>query len=71
MHELIIFFAVLGGLQVFGVLGIILGPVTAAVTLALVEILRHANRPPASAPTDGTSAGDRHLSLPVPPDRLR
>ena len=30
MHELLIFFAVLGGLQVFGVLGILLGPVVVA-----------------------------------------
>lgn len=46
LHELLIFFAVLGGLQVFGVLGLILGPVTVAVTLALIEMLRQAHRPP-------------------------
>jgi predicted PurR-regulated permease PerM len=36
----------LGGLQVFGVLGLVLGPVTVAVTLALFEVVREANRPP-------------------------
>jgi predicted PurR-regulated permease PerM len=46
MHELLIFFAVLGGIQVFGVLGVVLGPVVVAVTLALLEIVRQANRPP-------------------------
>jgi predicted PurR-regulated permease PerM len=46
LHELLIFFAVLGGLEVFGVLGLILGPVTVAVTLALIEMLRQAYRPP-------------------------
>lgn len=46
LHELLIFFAVLGGLQVFGVLGLILGPVVVAVTLALIEMVREAYRPP-------------------------
>jgi predicted PurR-regulated permease PerM len=47
LHELLIFFAVLGGLQVFGVLGLVLGPVVVAVTLALIEMVRQAHRPPA------------------------
>ena len=42
LHELLIFFAVLGGLQVFGVLGIVLGPVVLAITLALVDVFRAA-----------------------------
>jgi predicted PurR-regulated permease PerM len=46
LHELLIFFSVLGGLQVFGVLGLVLGPVTVALTLALFEVVREANRPP-------------------------
>lgn len=41
LHELFVFFAVLGGLQVFGLLGIVLGPVVLAITLALFDILRH------------------------------
>ena len=44
LHELLIFFAVLGGLQVFGVLGIVLGPVVLAITLALVDVFRAADR---------------------------
>ena len=40
LHELFVFFAVLGGLRVFGVLGIVLGPVVLAITLALVESFR-------------------------------
>lgn len=39
MHELVIFFSVLGGLSVFGVLGILLGPVVVAVTIALLDVL--------------------------------
>lgn len=44
LHELLIFFAVLGGLQVFGVLGIVLGPVVLAITLALVDVFRAVDR---------------------------
>lgn len=43
---MLIFFSVLGGLQVFGVLGLVLGPVVVAVTLALIEMVRQAHRPP-------------------------
>jgi predicted PurR-regulated permease PerM len=46
LHELLIFFAVLGGLQVFGVLGLVLGPVVVAMTLALIEMARQAGPPP-------------------------
>jgi predicted PurR-regulated permease PerM len=40
MHELLVLFGVLGGLSVFGVLGLVIGPVSFAVTLALAEALR-------------------------------
>lgn len=43
LHELLIFFSVLGGLQVFGILGLVLGPVIVAITIALLDILRHAS----------------------------
>ena len=54
LHELLIFFSVLGGLQVFGVLGLVLGPVLAAVTLALIEVVRQANRPPSQTRKETT-----------------
>lgn len=44
LHELFIFFAVLGGLQVFGVLGIVLGPVVLAITMALMDVFRAVDR---------------------------
>jgi predicted PurR-regulated permease PerM len=44
LHELLIFFAVLGGLQVFGVLGIVLGPVMLAITMALIDVFRVVDR---------------------------
>jgi predicted PurR-regulated permease PerM len=54
LHELLIFFAVLGGLQLFGVLGLVLGPVMVAITLALIEMAHHAHRPPAVTLTEVT-----------------
>ncbi|HYP02825.1 MAG TPA: AI-2E family transporter, partial [Pyrinomonadaceae bacterium] len=54
LHELFIFFSVLGGLQVFGVLGLVLGPVVLAVTLALLDVMRHVDRHPAAAPAGAT-----------------
>jgi predicted PurR-regulated permease PerM len=44
LHELFIFFSVLGGLKVFGVLGIVLGPVVLAITLALLDVFRHVEK---------------------------
>jgi predicted PurR-regulated permease PerM len=44
LHELFIFFSVLGGLHVFGVVGIVLGPVVLAITLALLDVFRQAER---------------------------
>jgi predicted PurR-regulated permease PerM len=54
LHELLIFFAVLGGLEVFGVLGLVLGPVVVAITLALIEMVREAHRPPAQTLSEPT-----------------
>ena len=45
MHELLVFFSVIGGLQVFGPLGLVVGPVVVAITLALLDIFRKAERP--------------------------
>jgi predicted PurR-regulated permease PerM len=48
LHELFIFFSVLGGISVFGLLGIVLGPVVLAITLGLLQtfqLRRHADEP--------------------------
>ncbi len=55
LHELFIFFAVLGGLQVFGIIGIVLGPVVLAIALALFDAFRH---------PDISAASSIGLSLP-------
>ena len=50
MHELFIFFSVLGGLKVFGIVGILVGPVVLAITLALLEVFRRGGAPLPIAP---------------------
>ena len=40
LHPILIFFALLGGLSVFGVFGIILGPLVAVLFIALWEVVR-------------------------------
>lgn len=39
LNQLVIFFALLGGVQLFGLLGILLGPVLFAVVIAIAEVL--------------------------------
>jgi predicted PurR-regulated permease PerM len=39
LSEIVMFFALLGGLQVFGILGIVLGPVLFAVAASIVDVL--------------------------------
>jgi predicted PurR-regulated permease PerM len=61
LHELFIFFSVLGGLHVFGVLGLVLGPVVLAVTLALLDVMRHVDRH--SSATAGETSFIEHGAL--------
>jgi predicted PurR-regulated permease PerM len=44
LHELFVFFSVLGGMSVFGLLGIVLGPVVLAITLGLLDSFKHDSR---------------------------
>jgi predicted PurR-regulated permease PerM len=64
MHELLIFFSVLGGLQVFGVLGILLGPVVVAVGLSLLEAFRAADEPPVVGPAEDVAGSSHHPTEP-------
>lgn len=45
MHNLLIFFALLGGVRAFGILGIFIGPVVVSVTIGVLEMLREINLP--------------------------
>lgn len=58
LHELLIFFSVLGGLNVFGVLGIVLGPVVVAITLALLDVFRRAERHSPKDEATSAASGD-------------
>ena len=51
LHELLIFFSVLGGLNVFGVIGVVLGPVVLAITLSLIDVYKAAGRSPSPSET--------------------
>jgi predicted PurR-regulated permease PerM len=44
LHELFVFFSVLGGMRVFGLLGIILGPVVLAITIGLINTFSQDDR---------------------------
>ena len=43
MHNLLIFFALLGGVDAFGIMGIFIGPVVVSVTIAVLDMLREIN----------------------------
>jgi predicted PurR-regulated permease PerM len=45
LHELFVFFSVLGGISVFGLLGIVLGPVVLAITLGLLQTFQQPEVP--------------------------
>ena len=49
MHELTVFFSVLGGLQFFGPVGIIMGPIVVALALGMLKIFSEADAEPAPA----------------------
>jgi predicted PurR-regulated permease PerM len=59
LHELLIFFSVLGGLQVFGVIGLVLGPVVVAITIALLDVLRSADDSARGGPEEDTLMEDQ------------
>ncbi len=40
LHELVVFFAVLGGLRLFGLVGLLVGPAILAIAWALLDLFR-------------------------------
>ena len=46
MHNLLIFFALLGGVKAFGIMGLFIGPVVVSVTIAVLDMLREINASP-------------------------
>ena len=73
LHELLVFFSVVGGLKVFGILGIVVGPVVVAITLALLDVFRNAEQPlqqsVAAGGTEPTLAEIQSNLREVPPEQ--
>jgi predicted PurR-regulated permease PerM len=57
LSELMMFFALLGGLQAFGVLGIVLGPLLFAIAAAIVDVL--SDTAALASTRDGAGSSDR------------
>ena len=43
LHTLLVFFALMGGVKAFGVMGLFIGPVVLSVTLVLLQMLQESN----------------------------
>src|SRR4051794_5934150 len=67
LHELLVFFSVIGGLVVFGPLGLVVGPVVVAITLGLLDVFRQVQRPPAGAPPRPGGWGGQEAGGEIPP----
>jgi predicted PurR-regulated permease PerM len=55
IHPLLLFFSILGGISLFGLLGLILGPLIAAVFMTLLQILEYKLHPVDIVDSDDTS----------------
>jgi len=62
MSDLLVFIAIFGGIEAFGILGVVLGPIAVAVLLSLIRIYQRDYRPegPVRAP-DPTAANGSHF----------
>jgi predicted PurR-regulated permease PerM len=58
MNDLLVFIAIFGGIEAFGVLGIILGPIAVAVFLSLLRIYQHDYRPEGPMAQDPAAPDD-------------
>ena len=56
LSELVMFFSLLGGLQVFGVLGIVLGPVLFAIAGTILDVLGDPTGASGGAPAQSVDA---------------
>jgi predicted PurR-regulated permease PerM len=67
LHELLVFFSVIGGLTVFGPLGLVVGPVVVAIALGLLDVYRQAQRPPALTLREPSVIVEQDAVRDVPP----
>ena len=68
LHELLVFFSVIGGLAVFGPLGLVVGPVVVAIALALLDVFRQVQRPPTVTLREPSVIEEQDAVREVPPD---
>jgi predicted PurR-regulated permease PerM len=66
MSDLLVFIAIFGGIEAFGILGVILGPIAVAVLLALLRIYQRDYRPegPVDVPERPVSFRSRRRASP-------
>lgn len=62
MNDLLVFVAIFGGIEAFGILGVILGPITVAILLSLLRIYQRDYRPegPVQSPDVTAPNGEVH-----------
>ena len=59
MNDLLVFIAIFGGIEAFGILGVVLGPIAVAVLLSLLRIYQRDYRPEGPVQTPDVTAPDR------------
>ena len=67
LHELLVLFSVLGGLKVFGPLGLVVGPVLVAISLGLIDVFRQVQRPVAATLAEPSVIEQQDAIREVPP----
>ena len=60
MNDLLVFVAIFGGIEAFGILGIVLGPIAVAVLLSLVRIYQRDYRPEGPVQSPDVTAPEPH-----------
>ena len=60
MNDLLVFIAIFGGIEAFGILGILLGPIAVAVLLSLLRIYQRDYRPEGPVQTHDVTAPEPH-----------
>jgi predicted PurR-regulated permease PerM len=63
LSGLVIFVGVLGGIAVFGLLGVVLGPIVVALAASLLELYRKRGRPKNAATPSGKPVGGNHEAV--------
>jgi predicted PurR-regulated permease PerM len=66
MNDLLVFIAIFGGIEAFGILGLVLGPIAVGILLSLIRIYQNEYRPggPPKAPDVTAPPNDRLQNAP-------